>query len=71
MNNLPLLVLVQGAKAPEMSDERFQRWQELQLDLTKLSSNSQYIIAENSGHLIPLEQPDLIVSAVRQLVDRA
>ncbi|MBW4547721.1 MAG: alpha/beta hydrolase [Symplocastrum torsivum CPER-KK1] len=71
LNNLPLLVLVQGAKAPEMSDERFQRWQELQLDLTKLSSNSQYIIAETSGHLIPLEQPDLIVSAVRQLVERA
>jgi pimeloyl-ACP methyl ester carboxylesterase len=64
-------VLIQGAKAPEMSDERFQRWQELQVDLTKLSSNSQYIIAENSGHLIPLEQPDLIVSVVHQLVERA
>jgi pimeloyl-ACP methyl ester carboxylesterase len=64
-------VLIQGVKAPEMSDERFQRWQEIQLDLTKLSSNSQYIIAENSGHLIPLEQPDLIVSAVRQLVESA
>ncbi|MEW6498917.1 MAG: alpha/beta hydrolase [Cyanobacteriota bacterium] len=71
LNNLPLIVLVQGAKAPEMSEERFQRWQEVQLDLTKLSSNSQYIIAEKSGHLIPLEQPDLIVSAVRQLVERA
>jgi pimeloyl-ACP methyl ester carboxylesterase len=64
-------VLIQGVKASEMSDERFQRWQELQVDLTKLSSNSQYIIAENSGHLIPLEQPDLIVSAVHQLVERA
>ena len=71
LNNLPFIVLIQGTKAPEMSDEKFQRWQELQLDLTKLSSNSQYIIAEKSGHLIPLEQPDLIVSAVRQLVERA
>jgi pimeloyl-ACP methyl ester carboxylesterase len=71
LNNLPLIVLVQGVKAPAMSDERFQRWQKLQLDLTKLSSNSQYIIAQNSGHLIPLEQPDLIVSAVRQLVESA
>jgi hypothetical protein len=70
LNNLPLIVLIQGVKASEMSDERFQRWQELQVDLTKLSSNSQYIIAENSGHLIPLEQPDLIVSAVHQLVER-
>jgi pimeloyl-ACP methyl ester carboxylesterase len=71
LNNLPLVVLIQGAKAPEMSEERFQRWQELQLDLTKLSSNSQYIIAEKSGHLIPLDQPDLIVSAVRKLVESA
>ena len=43
LNNLPLIVLIQGVKAPAMSDERFQRWQKLQLDLTKLSSNSQYI----------------------------
>jgi pimeloyl-ACP methyl ester carboxylesterase len=71
LGSLPLIVLSQGSKDSKMSDERFQIWTSLQLDLTKLSSNSQRIIAENSGHLIPLEQPDLIVSAVRQLVERA
>ncbi|WP_348252626.1 alpha/beta fold hydrolase [Trichocoleus desertorum] len=70
LHNLPLVVLIQGVKAPAMSDASFQRWQALQFDLTKLSSHSKAIIAENSGHLIPLEQPDLIVSAVRQLVER-
>lgn len=71
LGNLPLIVLSQGSKDPERSDEEFQRWALLQLDLTKLSSNSQHIIAEKSGHLIPLDQPDLVASAVQQLVERA
>lgn len=68
LGNLPLIVLSQGSKHPKMSDERFHYWASLQLELTKLSSNSQHIIAENSGHLIPLEQPELVVSAVHQLM---
>ena len=71
LGSLPLIVLSQGFKEPEMSDERFQKWASFQLDLTKLSSNSQQIIAENSGHLIPLDQPELVVSAVYQLINRA
>lgn len=71
LGSLPLVVLSQGSKDPEMTDERFQQWASLQLDLTQLSSNSQQIIAENSGHLIPLERPDLVISAVYQLIDRA
>jgi pimeloyl-ACP methyl ester carboxylesterase len=55
---------------PEPPETYLPKLRELQVDLTKLSSNSQYIIAENSGHLIPLEQPDLIVSVVHQLVER-
>ncbi|MEG4326374.1 alpha/beta hydrolase [Microcoleus sp. herbarium5] len=70
LGNLPLIVLSQGSKNPEMSDERFQQWASLQLDLTQLSSNSQHIIAENSGHLIPLDRPELVVSAVHQLIER-
>ena len=69
LHHLPLIVLIQGVKASARSESRFQQWQELQYGLTKLSSQSQAIIAEKSGHLIPLEQPDLIVSAVRQLVE--
>ena len=70
LGSLPLIVLSQGSKAPEMSDERFQQWASLQLDLTQLSSNSRQIIAENSGHFIPLDQPELVVSAVYQLINR-
>lgn len=69
LGSLPLIVLSQGSQDSQMSDERFHKWAALQLDLTKLSSNSQHIVAENSGHLIPLDQPELVVNAVRQLIE--
>ena len=70
LDSLPLIVLSQGSKDSKMSDERFEKWTLLQLDLTKLSSNSQRIIAENSGHEIPLDQPELIISAVQRLTEQ-
>ena len=69
LGSLPLIVLSQGSKDSKISDERFQKWASLQLDLTKLSSNSQRIIAENSGHLVQLDRPELVVSAVQRLVE--
>ncbi|NJM88216.1 MAG: alpha/beta hydrolase [Hydrococcus sp. RU_2_2] len=68
LGSLPLIVLSQGSKDSKMSDERFQQWASLQLDLTKLSSNSQRIIAENSGHFVQLDQPELVISAVQRLI---
>ena len=34
-----------------------------------LSSNSTHIIAEESDHAVPLNQPALIVAAIRQVVE--
>ena len=70
LDDLPLIVLSQGSKAPEVSDERFQRWAKLQADLTRISLDSKRIVAEKSGHLIPLDQPELVVDVVKQLVDK-
>lgn len=39
LGSLPLIVLSQGSKDSKMSDERFEQWESLQLDLTKLSSS--------------------------------
>ena len=69
LGSLPLIVLSQGSKDSKMSDERFQKWASLQLDLTKLSSNSQRIIAENSGHFVQLDLPELVIRAVQQLIE--
>lgn len=70
LGNLPLIVLSSGIKDLEMSDERWQRWQALQANLANLSSNSNLIIAKKSGHLVQLDQPELVVDSVRQLARR-
>lgn len=38
----------------------------LQKELLSLSSNSEHIIAEKSGHMIMYDQPDLIINAITQ-----
>lgn len=43
-------------------------WRELQLDMLSLSSNTELTWAENSGHYIPLEQPDLIIKTVLKIL---
>ena len=44
-------------------------WLDLQQDLTKLSTNSRRVFAGQSSHFIQFDQPDLVVEAIRQLID--
>ncbi len=46
-----------------------QMWIELQRDLTKLSTNSRQLFADRSSHFMNFDQPDLIISAIRQMLD--
>src|SRR5438128_1221023 len=39
-------------------------WTSLQRELTVLTARSQWIIVENSGHYIQLDQPDAVASAI-------
>ena len=77
LGDLPLLVLSQG-KLPaddeleglsqEQADNLVMRWHELQLELAALSTDSRRVIARESGHMIHLEQPELLISEVSRLV---
>lgn len=44
-------------------------WQQLQADLVKKSSQSKHLVAEHSGHIIPYDQPEIIVHAVHDMVE--
>lgn len=44
---------------------------ELQADLVTLSSNARQVIAEESGHHIQLEQPELVIEAIREVLGAA
>lgn len=47
-----------------------QGWLNLQHDLTNKSSNVKHIIAQDSGHMIPVDRPDVIIAAVQNMVDQ-
>jgi pimeloyl-ACP methyl ester carboxylesterase len=61
--DLPLIVLTARLN-------NNQGWQEWQTELLQLSSNSQHLFAENSGHNIQVEEPDAAVAAILQMVEQ-
>jgi hypothetical protein len=45
-------------------------WPEWQAELLQLSSNSQQLFAEHSGHNIQYDQPQAAVAAILQMVQQ-
>jgi pimeloyl-ACP methyl ester carboxylesterase len=62
--DLPLIVLTaKGNNNPG--------WPEWQNELLQLSSNSQHLFAENSGHVIQFDEPEAAVNAILKMVELA
>jgi pimeloyl-ACP methyl ester carboxylesterase len=40
----------------------------MQKDLSKLNASGKQITAEGSGHLIPLEKPEIVVDAIQSVI---
>jgi pimeloyl-ACP methyl ester carboxylesterase len=75
--DLPLVVLTasEGVDAWRSSDNPVDqatrdRWMALQQELAGLSTRSQWIIVQKSGHYIFLDQPQAVVDAIRSLLSR-
>ena len=71
LDDMPMIVLTQGrpirdAGSPEAQVRR--GWVELQREFAQRSTRGRQILVANSGHGIPLEAPDAVISAVRELV---
>jgi pimeloyl-ACP methyl ester carboxylesterase len=64
LGDIPLIVLTRGDREPPSEEEK-----KMQADLLNLSRNSKQIIAEGSGHHIQLDEPTLVTSAIREVVD--
>jgi len=68
----PLIVLTRGKRVwpeTEYGDAMEEAWTELQDELSYLNDLSTHIIAENSGHSIHLDEPDLVVDAIHDVLD--
>jgi pimeloyl-ACP methyl ester carboxylesterase len=79
LGDKPLIVLTAGAfEVPpdagipqEQIDSFLEAHSEFQADLPLHSQNSEQIIAEDSGHYIQVERPDLVIDAIRRVVEAA
>jgi pimeloyl-ACP methyl ester carboxylesterase len=77
LGDRPLVVLTAGRydPPPDLPEDVAARLgqvnQELQHELAQLSTNSTHIIVDNSGHYIHDEQPNVVVAAIRRVVDAA
>lgn len=77
LGDLPLTILTATGPTwwPDMPSDldqvKFRRmWLQWQTDLTKLSTNSRHVFADQSSHFINFDQPELVVGAVREMVER-
>ena len=64
LGDRPLIVLTQTDRVRDF-------WTKLQQDLSKLSSNSEWIAVEDAGHFIQVDRPQVVIEAVRRVVEAA
>ena len=60
----PLIVLSRGQTVDPDPD-----WQRMQTEFLRLSSNSQQLFADRSGHNVEFDQPEAAVGAIEKMVD--
>jgi pimeloyl-ACP methyl ester carboxylesterase len=77
LGDMPLAVLSSDPNTPQpdipedLVEPTNNAWQQMQKELAQLSTHSTHVIAKNSGHYIQLDRPDLVIEAVRNVVDHA
>ena len=77
LDDLPLAVLSHDPDKPQpdLPDDLVKpvndAWQQMQEELSHLSTRGTRLVAKNSGHYIQLDRPDLVIEAVRGVVEQA
>ncbi len=65
---LPLMVLSAGKKN-HYSQESQELWHDMQREMLEISSNNEFVIAENSAHYIQKDEPKVVVNAIKKVID--
>jgi hypothetical protein len=63
------LVVLSRSKGKE-SKEWLALWAETQAEYSKLSGRSSHIVGNNSGHYVHKDDPDTVIEAVREVIER-
>jgi pimeloyl-ACP methyl ester carboxylesterase len=76
LGDLPVVVLASGVflreaptTKPEAGPRLHEIWQDLERDLASLSTNGAYGVVEDSGHFIQRDQPEVVIDAIRRVLD--
>lgn len=67
LDSVPLTVLTALRR---LDESLLPEWVQMQDELAALSSDSEHITAPEVGHYMHLDDPDLVVQAIRDLVRR-
>jgi pimeloyl-ACP methyl ester carboxylesterase len=71
LGDMPLIVLRHGVPGMWKSEQAEQAWQQALQALADLSTNGSSIVAEKSGHNIMADQPEVVVDAIRNVMQAA
>jgi pimeloyl-ACP methyl ester carboxylesterase len=72
---VPLVVLTAPHReraddlAAGLSDRFEEIWAEMQEEMAQMSANSTHVIAEESGHFVRHDQPELVINAILGLIE--
>jgi pimeloyl-ACP methyl ester carboxylesterase len=71
LGDVPLIVLAAARSSQDLQNQDLEKeWLELQQELTLLSDNSEIRMLEKAGHYIQFDQPQEVVEAVRDVIQR-
>jgi pimeloyl-ACP methyl ester carboxylesterase len=73
LGHLPLIVLTHQGETPLVGEDaaQYATWVALHRDLAAESTQGRQVIVQNSGHFIAVDQPDRVIDAIREVVERA
>ncbi|PLR96957.1 alpha/beta fold hydrolase [Bacillus sp. T33-2] len=69
LGSVPVIVLSAGKKA-HYSPKSQALWHELQKEILNISDDSELIIAHNSAHYIQHDEPEIVISAIKRLLQK-
>lgn len=77
LGDLPLAVLSHDPNKPsselppDLANPTNDAWEVMQTELAHLSTRGTQTIAQNSAHYIQIDRPDIVIEAVRQVLEQA
>jgi pimeloyl-ACP methyl ester carboxylesterase len=75
LGEMPLTVLSADPNSPQydlpedLVKPANDAWQQMQKELAQLSTRGTQVVAKDSGHYIQLDRPDVVIEAVRKVVE--